>query len=127
MLGYLYNFVYQRRVYCYQSGFDYDIDPKRKPGMICHVLAVQHNAARGANVYDFLGGDARYKESLSTTSSTLRWLVWQRPRWRFQLEDALRVMKHRFRILNHSASTRSSFQPTEPLQPTTTLPVTVKD
>jgi CelD/BcsL family acetyltransferase involved in cellulose biosynthesis len=127
VLGYLYNFVYQGRVYCYQSGFDYDTDPKRKPGMICHVLAAQHNAARGASVYDFLGGDARYKASLSTTSSTLRWLVWQRLRWRFQLEDALRLIKHRFRILNSSAIAESSIKPIDPNQPTGTLPVTVKD
>jgi CelD/BcsL family acetyltransferase involved in cellulose biosynthesis len=108
LLGYLYNFAYDGRIYSYQSGFRYDDDPKRKPGMICHVLAVQHNVARGAAVYDFLGGDARYKESLSTESTVLRWLVWQRARWRFQVEEALREVKHRLGFLNHSTNSRSA-------------------
>jgi hypothetical protein len=100
ILGYLYNFVYQGRVYCYQSGFDYDEDPKRKPGLVSHALAVQHNLDQGAAVYDFLGGDSRYKQSLCTDSVPMRWLVWQRPRWRFRLEDALRGMQHRLGLKN---------------------------
>lgn len=102
-VGYLYNFVYGGRVSCYQSGFTYDVDPKRKPGLVSHVLAVQYNLERGAAVYDFLGGDSRYKQSLCTDTEALRWYVWQRPRWRFRVEDALRGMKRRLAFLHRLA------------------------
>lgn len=96
-LGYLYSFVYEGRVLCYQSGFNYDEDgdAKRKPGMVSHVLAVQHNLKRGADVYDFLGGTCRYKTSLSTDSEKMRWFVWQRPRLKFHVENWLRQARRK--------------------------------
>lgn len=96
-LGYLYNFVHEGRVLCYQSGFDYDDegDPKRKPGMVSHVLAVQHNLKNGADIYDFLGGTCRYKTSLSTDSEKMCWFVWQRPRLKFHVENLLRQARRK--------------------------------
>ena len=96
-MGYLYNFLHEGRVLCYQSGFDYDEegDPKRKPGMVSHVLAVQHNLKNGAAIYDFLGGTCRYKTSLSTDSEKMRWFVWQRPRLKFQVENLLRQARRK--------------------------------
>lgn len=90
LLGYLYNFVFAGRVLSYQSGFAYEENPKRKPGIVTDVLAVQHNLERGAAVFDFLAGNERYKQSLATDSSTMRWFVWQRPRWRLRVESWLR-------------------------------------
>lgn len=92
-IGYLYNFVYRGRVMSYQSGFDYAQDPKLKPGLVCHALAVEHNSVRGAHTYDFLMGDSQYKRSLSTHQDEMVWIDVRRPLLRFVIEDLLRSMK----------------------------------
>ncbi len=74
-IGYLYNFIKDGHVYNYQSGFDYGADKKLKPGMVSHYSAIQYNLARGACIYDFLGGDSQYKRSLATESTTLTWAL----------------------------------------------------
>ena len=66
-LGYLYSFVHQGRVCFYQSGYDYGLlDPKYSPGLVTLVMAIQHNAAKGSAVFDFLAGNQAYKASLAT-------------------------------------------------------------
>ncbi len=72
-IGYLYNYVYQGKVYFYQSGFEYEADPKIKPGLCTHALAIEHYGALGLSEYDFLAGDARYKRSLARGERTLYW------------------------------------------------------
>lgn len=89
-VGCLYNFVWQGRVLFYQSGLATSGDPRLKPGYLCHARAVEHNAASGHDVYDFLGGDARYKRSLATGSSSLIWARIQKPLVRFAVERRLR-------------------------------------
>lgn len=88
-LGCLYNFVYRGRVLQYQTGLRGSEEGKDKPGYVCHTAAIEHCAAAGLEVYDFLAGDHRYKKSLSTGNDTLLWCKVQRPRWRFALEDKL--------------------------------------
>jgi CelD/BcsL family acetyltransferase involved in cellulose biosynthesis len=74
VLGYLYNFRHRGRVSTYQSGFDYaGAAPHEKPGLICHHLAIEAALADGADSYDFLAGDARYKTSLANAGATLHW------------------------------------------------------
>jgi CelD/BcsL family acetyltransferase involved in cellulose biosynthesis len=93
-LGYLYNFVYRGHVYNYQSGFDYRLcDKHNRPGLVSHARAVEFNAACGHTVYDFLGGADPYKRALGPRVSSMSWVVLQRPRWRFKLEDALRTTR----------------------------------
>jgi len=66
-LGYLYNLVYRGRAAYYQSGFRFGlVDRDDRPGLVAHTLAVAHNAALGLRWYDFMAGDYRYKQSLST-------------------------------------------------------------
>ena len=75
-LGFLYTFVCQGQVLYYQSGFRYGLLPKHdKPGVACHVLAVEHYARQGLREYNFMGGQYRYKASLATHSDTLQTLV----------------------------------------------------
>ncbi|HSN26372.1 MAG TPA: GNAT family N-acetyltransferase [Kofleriaceae bacterium] len=95
-VGCLYNFVYRGRVLFYQSGLATFTDPHVKPGLVCHAAAVSNAAARGDDLYDFLGGDGRYKQNLSTGATMLRWLRVQQPRIRFTIEDRLRDWKHAF-------------------------------
>jgi len=93
-LGCLYNFVYRHNVYFYQSGMNYRLDNRLKPGLIAHAEAVRHNAAAGHRTYDFLGGDDRYKMSLATHHNRLIWIRLQKPLLKFRIENALKTFKH---------------------------------
>lgn len=75
VVGYLYNYVFQGKVFFFQSGFDYELDPARSPGMLTHVLAIEHYRQRALHEYDFLAGDARYKRSLANGDRSLRWSI----------------------------------------------------
>ena len=44
----------------YQSGFLYESDSQLKPGLVSHMLAIDHNLDSGARTYDFLAGDQRF-------------------------------------------------------------------
>ena len=80
VIGFLYNFNYRGRVSAYQSGFDYPDDPRLKPGLTCHHLAMERARCEGAHAYDFLAGDDRYKLSLANRSEALHWTVCD-PAW----------------------------------------------
>jgi CelD/BcsL family acetyltransferase involved in cellulose biosynthesis len=62
-----------------QSGFLEPASNADRPGFVCHLLAMEYNAARGAIVYDFLGGDADYKRVLGTRTTTQAALRLQKP------------------------------------------------
>ncbi len=93
VIGCLYNFVHRSRVYAYLSGFRMSPDNRLKPGLVCHYEAIELNRRLQHEVYDFLAGDARYKRSLSNRSNKLTWLVVQRPRADFWLENKLKRLK----------------------------------
>lgn len=95
-LGYDYNFVYGGRVYAYQWGLDPEADARLSPGLVLEYLSVRHNLEAGAAVYDFLHGDAHYKSCLATDSEERLWLVLQRPRLDFRLENGLRRLRRRY-------------------------------
>ena len=71
VLGYLYNFVFKGHIYFYLSGFNFNDDPKLKPGLVSHCLAISYYSQLGNNCYDFMGGDARYKRSLSNQNGEM--------------------------------------------------------
>lgn len=91
-IGYLYNFRRGGIIYAYQSGF---ADGRRglSPGVVSHALAIAHNAAIGARLYDFLAGANRLKESFSTLRYTLVWQVLRRPRLDHRLRAAARRIR----------------------------------
>lgn len=93
LIGLLYNFVYNGVVSNYQAGFVYDDNPKLKPGLVCHTLAIEMNIRAGYKAYDFLMGENQYKKSLSLNEDIMYWLVVRRPKLKFQLEDLARVAK----------------------------------
>ncbi len=72
IVGYLYNFRLRGHVHAYQSGFS-TATGHEKPGMACHALAIQHALDTGEEVYDFLGGEDRYKRSLANDQVALLW------------------------------------------------------
>jgi len=93
-IGCLYNFVYKNNVYFYQSGINYNLDKRLKPGLVAHVEAIRHNATAGHKIYDFLAGGSRYKMSLATHHNRLIWIRLQKPLLKFRIENALKTFKH---------------------------------
>jgi CelD/BcsL family acetyltransferase involved in cellulose biosynthesis len=83
-IGYLYNFRRGKRIYAYQSGFD--TRKRLRPGYVCHALAIAHNAARGAETYDFLAGDNRLKQSFADSHYVMSWCTYRQRKLRFQAE-----------------------------------------
>jgi CelD/BcsL family acetyltransferase involved in cellulose biosynthesis len=75
IVGYLYNLVHRGWVAAYQSGFDFGPDAEQlRPGLICHLQAIEHYRKAGMRLYDFLGGEARYKRSFAHAERKLLWL-----------------------------------------------------
>jgi len=97
VVGYLYNFVRNGHVYFYQSGFKYREDPRFRPGLVCHYLAVMHNLKVDNRIYDFLAGPQRYKQSLGAADVTMYWLALQKPRLVFSVERFLKRVKRAIR------------------------------
>ena len=74
VVGYLYNFRRNGRIYAYQSGFcQAEEGSHEKPGLSCHALAVARALAAGDAAYDFLAGAHRYKLSLANATQPLLW------------------------------------------------------
>lgn len=90
-IGYLYNFMHQGRVLAYQSGFNYEADPRLKPGLVSHALAIARHLEEGAACYDFMAGDARYKASLGAPGPHMDYWRVERPTLMLRLENLLRL------------------------------------
>jgi hypothetical protein len=59
----------------YQSGFAYrDGESHAKPGLTCHLAAIRYALDNGIDIYDFLAGDSRYKQSLGDQMQSQFWL-----------------------------------------------------
>jgi CelD/BcsL family acetyltransferase involved in cellulose biosynthesis len=87
ILGYLYNLQCSGWICAYQSGWAASRGgADDRPGIVCHVLAIEAALRSGARRYDFLAGDARYKRSLATASARLVWLRAALPRLRLAAE-----------------------------------------
>src|SRR5665647_2109277 len=94
-VGILYNFMNQNRVCNYQAGLVYDMNPKLKPGLVCHALAIEMNIAMGNKSYDFLMGENQYKRSLSTQEDMMHWLTLRQPKTRFYIENIAKQAWHK--------------------------------
>jgi hypothetical protein len=102
-IGILYNFVKNRKVYFFQSGFRYGSDKHLKPGLVTHALAINHYLNAGFNDYDFLAGDAQYKRSLAKDCRQMAWVVFPRPRVKLVVIERLRAIKRRLRSITRKA------------------------
>ena len=99
-IGYLYSFIADKRLFVFQSGFDYAaIDKHSRPGLVTHTLAIKHNAAEGYDCYDLLAGESQYKATLATHTEPMTWSVLQTPALRLSAEQALRDAVWRWRRL----------------------------
>lgn len=73
-IGVLYNLRFGRRYYAYQSGLLYRPGNRFRPGVLAHALFIDQIARLGAETYDFLAGDFRYKKEFANRARTLNWL-----------------------------------------------------
>lgn len=78
----LYNFVHEKQILNYQSGFKFEKDNRMTPGFVAHALAASAYKEAGFEVYNLLAGEADYKKRLGTESVKLTSLVIERPTWR---------------------------------------------
>lgn len=92
-VGYLYNFVHRGHVYAYLSGFRYEEDSKRKPGLVTHALCIEQHVRDGSRVYDFMAGNSRYKENLGEPGPAMVHILLEIPTPTLRLENALRTMR----------------------------------
>jgi CelD/BcsL family acetyltransferase involved in cellulose biosynthesis len=93
LIGYLYNFTRDGRVYSYQSGIDYDLLPRGKAGWVCHALAIDENVRLGMTAYDLLAGESRFKASLGARGPDLAWVTVERKSLGVTLRKLLRSAK----------------------------------
>ena len=93
LIGYLYNFTRDGRVYSYQSGIDYDLLPRGKAGWVCHALAIYENVRLGMAAYDLLAGESQFKASLGARGPDLAWITVERQGLGVTLRKLLRSAK----------------------------------
>src|SRR5579859_71935 len=73
-VGCLFSFVDKHgRVMFYKCGLPLFDDNKLKPGLVTHAVCMEECKLRGLRVYDFLAGDAIYKDQLSNVDEKLIW------------------------------------------------------
>ncbi|RLS40229.1 MAG: GNAT family N-acetyltransferase [Planctomycetota bacterium] len=106
-VGALLLLVDRNRLLDYLSGLA-AFDQKPSPGLVTHYLCQCAALQRGFSAYDFLVGDKRHKENLSTHTQTLTWTRLHRPTVKSRIVAALTQLKRRMRPLPSGGSTVSS-------------------
>ena len=91
-VGCLLLLVDRGRMLDYLSGFA-SFEQKPSPGLVTHYLCLSEAARRGYRAYDFLVGDKRHKDNLSTDVQQLSWATWRRPTLRNKAIDLLKAVK----------------------------------
>lgn len=91
VLGYLYNLRIGGHVYAYQSGF-VAAGRGEHPGTVAHALAIRRAFESGAQIYDFMAGYNRLKDSFVTSCAPMLWQVIQQPRLICRAERLARCM-----------------------------------
>lgn len=102
VLGFLYNFRHLDKIHNYQSGHVAESDPKLKPGLVMHCLAVEDALRRGLRCYDLLVGGDHFKPSLTNARETMSWCVVQQPRLSLRVEEWLRRARDRRRKIRRA-------------------------
>jgi CelD/BcsL family acetyltransferase involved in cellulose biosynthesis len=92
-IGYLLNYVYKDQVCFYLSALTTFDDNKIKVGLTLHSKAIQYYIDQGIYSYDFLGGDARYKSSMSNKQYNLAMHCYQRKNLLLRLENQIKHYK----------------------------------
>ena len=103
-IGYLVNYVYKQKVYFYLSALTTFSSNKIKVGLTLHEKTISHYENLNIKSYDFLGGDARYKRSLSNQSYELALCSFSRNDWLLIIESQLKYLKNQIKLLFNKAT-----------------------
>jgi CelD/BcsL family acetyltransferase involved in cellulose biosynthesis len=95
LLGSIYSLLWKDRVYMLQSGFSEPRSTVERPGYVAHCLAMVVNGSRRMKIYDFMVGDAEYKQSLADAGSPLDWARYRRRSFWNLSEDRLLAIYRR--------------------------------
>lgn len=88
-LGVIYSFIWRGQVCMLQTGLAAATDNNQRPGYIAHCMAMALNGQNGLEVYDFMCGDADYKQSLATEALSMVWGRLRKHRLLHSVEDFL--------------------------------------
>ena len=103
-IGYLYNFIWGKRVYVLQTGFKLTDEKQLMPGYVVHVLAIVYNKQKGMEAYDLMHGDSLYKRIICNQSRNLYWVVLQRHRLKYVFEEwAINTVRNFKRVFSGGA------------------------
>ncbi|MBF9002137.1 MULTISPECIES: GNAT family N-acetyltransferase [Vibrio] len=95
-IGIIYNFHYRGVVYFYLGAMNYcHSSPHFKPGLVSHYLLINKAIKDGVNVYDFMGGEARYKSTFANQEGCLVVSRYGHPSAFLSVENFAREIKHR--------------------------------
>ncbi len=97
VIGTLYNFIHNKTICFYQSGFENRKENIFKPGLVTHYLAINHYAKLGYDIYDLLVGEMDYKKSLGSKAYFMPCYRLRKNLFRFYLEDKLRDLKNKLK------------------------------
>lgn len=95
-IGCLMLLVDENRLLDYLSGF-VSFEERPSPGLITHYICQEEALARDFDAYDFLVGEKRHKENLSTDVGRLCWLAWARPSLKNRTIQLLRNVRNSLR------------------------------
>jgi len=104
VVGYIYGFIYQQTFHFYLSAFAKSPNSKIKLGLVAHLYLMQLLASKNICVYDFMGGTARYKESLSDTRISMGFYRITNNAFMFKLDKLLRDTKQKLSTLKQKRS-----------------------
>jgi hypothetical protein len=91
-LGCMYNFIYNGKVYFYQSGINYMLEKAAKPGLVCFCEAINYNAKLNHLIFDFMAGGFDYKQRLAKNMNRLVWVRIQKPLLKFKIEEKVKIL-----------------------------------
>jgi hypothetical protein len=75
ILGFVYLLVQEDKWLFYLSALNYHPDKRVKIGLLFHSLVIEKAISEGIKHYDFLAGEARYKQSMSNTELYIQKIV----------------------------------------------------
>lgn len=98
-LGYIYLLTDHNTWYFYLSAIKLHESNKIKIGLLFHTLVIEQAIQAGVNCYDFLAGEARYKQSLSNKQGYKQYLCCYYANTRLlRLREKLRHLKNRIKL-----------------------------
>lgn len=92
-IGFLFNIVNDNKIEFLMSGVNYQLDSRFKPGMLCHLIAIERGLAKGYQSYDLLMGTSRYKQSLATHTEKVISLKIRKKKLRYWPEHWIRQLQ----------------------------------